>query len=308
MNKIGPTNAFAHAGFIGNIPHSDTYPAITPTGSELKGRSIFITGASKGIGRATAISCVKAGVSKIAIAARSSPALQELAQDLEAEAVKSNIPKPLILALEVDVTSKESVKAAAEKVKLGFEGVLDILVNNAGYMADMKTRIGDIDNDPDDWAKGWDVNIKGPYLCCHYLLPMLLVSELKTVINITSIGAHCVSVSGSGYNTSRFALCRFTETLAREYEKEGLVAISLHPGTVATDMADQLPDYIQELSKNSSADKPALPADTIVWLSKEKRDWLTGRFVFGNWDMEELKKREDDLKDNADLLKFRLTL
>ncbi|KAJ5194339.1 Glucose/ribitol dehydrogenase [Penicillium cf. griseofulvum] len=296
LDQIGPTNGMEWAVFVSNC--NDTYPYITPTGTELAGKSIFITGASKGIGRATAIRCVKAGISKIAIVARSS--LDEVVKELKVEAANSNLPEPQILALEVDVTSKESVEAAAKAVNDSFGGTLDILVNNAGYLPDM-TRV--IDSDPDDWMKGWDVNIKGPYLCSHYLLPMILRSDTKTIVNLTSIGAHLLTTGGSAYQNSRFAICRFTESLAREHRNEGLVVLALHPGAIKTDMADKL----QDIFPGIFIDKAELPADTIVWLGKERREWLNARMVSGNWNMEELEKKKDEIVEK-DLFKFRITL
>ncbi|KAJ5372946.1 Glucose/ribitol dehydrogenase [Penicillium concentricum] len=296
LDQIGPTNAFEWALFVSN--RNDTYPCITPTGTELAGKSIFITGASRGIGRATAIRCVKAGISKIAIGARSS--LDEVTKELKAEAANSNLPEPQILALELDVTSKESVEGAAKAINDAFEGKLDILVNNAGYLPDL-VRI--VESDPDDWMRGWDVNIKGPYLCCRYLLPMILKSDTKTIINLTSIGAHLLTSGGSAYQNSRFAICRITETLAREHKKEGLIALALHPGAIRTEMADKLEGIFPDIF----VDVPELPADTIVWFGKERREWLNARMVSANWDMEELEAKKKEIVE-GDLFKFRITL
>ncbi|CAG7954179.1 unnamed protein product [Penicillium salamii] len=296
LEFIRPTNGLQHASFVSL--HHDTYPHIIPTGTELAGRSILITGASKGIGKALAIRCVKAGVSKIAIFARSSQ--EDVIQELKTEASNSNLPEPLIIALNMDVTCKESVEAASKEVQHSFSGKLDILVNNAGYLPDM-VRVGE--DDPNEWIKGWDVNMKGPYLCCHFLMPMLLASELKTVINLTSVGAHCISSGGSSYQTARFAICRFTEFIACEYEKEGLIAIALHPGSIRTEMGERLPEIFDSLL----VDTVELPADTIVWLARERREWLNARFVWGTWDMEELEGRKEEIVQR-DLFKFRITV
>lgn len=296
LKFIRPTNGPQHATFVSL--HHDTYPHIIPTGKELAGRSILITGASKGIGRAVASRCVKAGAAKIAIAARSS--LEQVVQELKAEAAQLNVTEPQILALHMDVTCKESVEAAAKVVQHSFQGRLDILINNAGYLPAM-TRV--VDSDPEEWMKGWDVNMKGPYLCCHFFIPLLLASELKTIINLTSIGAHCITSGGSSYSNARFALCRFTEIIAWEHEMDGLIAIALHPGSIKTDMGEALPEIFESLL----VDTVELPADAIVWLSKERREWLNARFVWGAWDMKELEERKDEILER-DLFKFRITL
>ncbi|KAJ5105294.1 Glucose/ribitol dehydrogenase [Penicillium alfredii] len=291
-------NAPAHLSFVAD--HHDTYPYITPTGSELSGKSILITGASKGIGRTTAIRCTKAGCSRIVIAARSQPGLGDVVKEIEEEARKSNLETPHILPLQVDVTSDESVRAAAKVVDEAFGGKLDILVNNAGYLPEFKTVI---ESDPAEWVKGWDVNVKGTFLCCHYFLPFVLKSETKLVINLSSVGAHTLTYGGSSYQASRFANCRLTEFLARDHEDENLIAISVHPGGIKTDMRDNFPEMLH----SALVDEPALPADAIIWLAKERREWLNGRFVCATWDMEELEGKKNEVVDR-DLFKFRITV
>ncbi|KAJ6088555.1 Glucose/ribitol dehydrogenase [Penicillium sp. IBT 16267x] len=280
-------NAPQIAAFV-PTSHDDTYPFITPTGSELTGKTIVITGASKGIGRAG---------SRIAIAGR--PGLDEVTKELKSEAQRSNFSFPTILPLQVDITSDEAVKAAAKSVE-EFFGSIDILINNAGYLPEF-LRIGEAD--PSEWWKGFEVNVKGTFLCAHYFLPLLLKSETKIMINLTSIGAHTLTLGGSSYMASRFANCRVTESLARDYEDEGLVSISLHPGGVETDMRTNFPEQLHA----SLSDNVNLPADTIVWLVKERRKWLHGRYVSGPWDMEEVEAKKEEIVEK-DLFKFRMTV
>ncbi|OQE17979.1 hypothetical protein PENSTE_c019G04263 [Penicillium steckii] len=296
IDHIRPNNAFELAAFVEN--HHDTYPHITPTGAELSGKFILITGASKGIGRATAVSCAKAGCAHIAIAARSS--LEEATKEIYEEAEKAGLARPEVLQLQMDVTSNESVQEAAQRYRSVFGDKLDILVNNAGYLPEYKTVI---DSDPVEWMKGWDVNFKGTFLTCHHFLPFVLKSTTKILINLSSIGAHLLTYGGSSYGTSRFANVRLSEFLARDHEDDGLVVISLHPGGIKTDMADNFPSMLH-FSLN---DELALPADTIVWLAKERREWLNARFVWSNWDMKELEARKDQIVEK-DLFKFRMTL
>lgn len=162
--------------------HTDTYDFISPKHADLSGRSVFITGASKGIGRATALSYAAAGCSQIAVGARSD--LSSLVKEIKEAAGQKNPPK--IVSINLDVTSEDSVKAAAEIVAKEFGGALDVLINNAGYLEEWKPMA---DSDPSEWWTTWDVNVKGTYLCSKYFIPLLLKSSLKTNILISSYGA-----------------------------------------------------------------------------------------------------------------------
>lgn len=296
VDLLRPNNAFEISSFVTN--HHDTYPAIIPIGQELTGKSIFITGASRGIGRSIALRCAKAGCAKLALAARSS--LDDVVKEIEKQARKDNTEPPQILPLQVDVTSEDSVRQAAEIVKHSFGGKLDILVNNAGYLPEFKPIP---DSDPKEWWKGWEINMKGTFLPCHYLLPLVLASPTRTIINLSSIGAHALTYGASSYQTSRFATCRLTEFLARDHEDQGLIVISLHPGGVKTDMRANFPEYLH----GALVDEPILAGDTVVWLVKERREWLNARYVSSNWDMTELEGRKAEIVER-DLLKFRMTI
>jgi len=278
--------------------HKDTYPFINPTKADLTGKSALITGASKGIGKATAISFAAAGCSKLLLAARSD--LADVAIAVKDAAKKANRPQPLVHILQVDVTSEDSVRVAAEAAAVLLGGSLDVLINNAGYLEEWKPIA---ESTPSEWWKTWEVNIKGTYLTSHYFLPMLLKSQTKTIINISSGGSQVVFPGASGYQTSKFALCRLTEFLDKEYYQQGLIAISVHPGAVKTELALNMPkDRIDILT-----DTAELPADTLVWLSRERRDWLSGRFVSVSWDMEQLEQKKQDILQR-NLLKFRVLI
>lgn len=276
----------------------DTYPFINPAKADLTGKSVLITGASKGIGKATAISFATAGCSKILLAARSDLADVETA--VKDAAKKANRPQPVVHTLKVDVTSEDSVRVAAEAAADLLGGSLDVLINNAGYLEEWKPIA---ESKPSEWWWTWEVNIKGTYLAAHYFLPMLLKSQTKTIINISSGGAHVLFPGASGYQTTKFALCRLTEFMDKEYHQQGLIAISLHPGAVKTELALNMPpDRLDVLT-----DTAELAADTIVWLSRERRDWLSGRFATVGWDMEQLEQKKQDILQR-NLLKFRVMI
>ncbi|KAF5591115.1 oxidoreductase short chain dehydrogenase reductase family [Fusarium pseudocircinatum] len=278
--------------------HNDTYPFIDPSDVNLASKSVLITGASKGIGKAAAIRFAMAGCSKIILAARSDMAEVEMA--IKDAASKANRPQPLVHSIKMDITSEQSVKAAAETAKEILDGSLDILINNAGYLEKWKPVA---ESDPSEWWWTWEVTVKGTYLSARYFIPLLLKSATKTIINISSVGAQIIVPGASAYETSKFALCRFTEFIDKEYYEQGLIAIAVHPGGIKTELALNMPPAMHSRLN----DTVELAADTMVWLSHERRDWLSGRFIAVNWDMEELENKKQEILE-GNLLKFRMTI
>lgn len=276
--------------------HSDTYPFITPTQFTFTGTAVLITGASKGCGRSTALSYARAGCSQIALGARSS--MSDLEPELLKAAQKAGKASPQILLLELDVASEASVTAAAAKVKAEF-GRLDILINNAGYASPM---VSIMEEDAGDWWRTWEVNVKGPFLLTRAFLPLLLSSAegLKTIINVSSIGAHTRG-SGSGYTLSKLALLGFGETIANEHGEAGIVCFGIHPGAVPTELAGNLPKAYRHML----IDSPELAGDSLVWLSEGRKAWLNGRYVSCTWDMGELVAMRGEIEE-GDLLKVRM--
>ncbi|PYI35198.1 NAD(P)-binding protein [Aspergillus indologenus CBS 114.80] len=288
------TNWPAVASYVST--RKDTYPFIDPATADLAGKSVLITGASKGMGKATAISFATAGCSTILLLARSD--LTDVATAVHEAARQASRPAPSVHCLQADVTSEDSMRAAAATAAEILGGRLDVLINNAGHL-EAWTPIAA--SEPREWWRTWEVNIKGPYLAAHGFVPLLLRSPTQTVVNISSGGAHALFPGASAYQTTKFALCRLTEFLDAEYAPQGLIAIALHPGAVRTELATNMPPERQAVL----TDPPALAADTLVWLARERRDWLAGRFVSGSWDMEELQQKKQDVL-HRDLFKFRV--
>ena len=278
--------------------HRDTYPAITASKCKQQGRAVLISGASKGIGAAIAIAFAQAGASAIAIAARSS--LDAVERAVLDAAKAAGHPAPKVLKLSLDVSDEPNVASVAAQTEQCL-GHLDILVNNAGRLETWHS-IGD--TDPASWWKTWEVNLKGTYLMTRALLPLLLKGGEKTIVNVNSIGAHLVRPGASAYQTSKLAILRLTEYLVVEYGAQGLLPIAVHPGAVATEMVlNALPDKYHGNLK----DAPELAADTIVWLTQERKDWLAGRYLSASWDMPEIMARKEEIVQ-ADKLKVKLVL
>ncbi|KAB8274363.1 hypothetical protein BDV30DRAFT_248544 [Aspergillus minisclerotigenes] len=267
--------------------HSDTYPAVDPRKCDLSGKYVFITGAPKGIGRATALSYAKAGCAGIGIGARTD--LSSLVPLLTQAAEQAGKPAPQVAPVTLDVTDAESASAAAASIASSFPR-LDILINNAGYLEKRQ--------------KTWSVNVIGPYLVSRAFLPqMLSKGGDKIVVNLGSIAAHLTSPGASAYQTSKLAVLRFTEFLDVDHGPDGVPTFAVHPGGVPMDMGKRLPEQIHM----ALTETPELCADTLVFLTEKRREWLAARYISVTWDMEELLQREDEIV-REDKLKVRIRI
>ncbi|TIA46257.1 NAD-P-binding protein [Aureobasidium pullulans] len=289
-----------HAGFkFTPTIHNDTYDFISTKTQNLKGKRVFLTGASKGIGKETALSFARAGASSIALGARSS--LSDLASEVEKAAKDAGYAAPKVISIKLDVTDVSSTEEAARTIKSEFGG-LDFLFNNAGYLEDFK-KIAE--SDPDEWWKTQEVNIKGPYLVARAFIPVLLDTKDgdKTIINTSSIGAHFIMPGASSYQSTKLSLLRLGEFIQAEYADQGILCYGIHPGGVMTELASRMPKE----SHHVLCDQPQLAADTVAWLVNEKREWLAGRYVSVTWDMKEFLEKKDEIV-KKDLLKVRMLI
>ncbi|MCJ1238290.1 hypothetical protein MMC14_006279 [Varicellaria rhodocarpa] len=289
-------SAYGGANLISRL-HNDTYPAIEPTGLKPCRKYVFVTGASKGIGRATAISYAKAGAAAIAVAARSD--LSSLRQEIMDAATSAGRELPQVVELNFDILDRQNIESAARRVESAF-GRLDIIINNAATMDEFKPIV---DSNPDEWWQTWTVNIRGTYLVTHAFLPLMLKGGDKQIINITSLGAFALTPGASAYQISKLALIRYTEYLNVDYGDQGVVAFALHPASVLTDISRTMPEKLHKIF----TDTPELAADTMVFLTSEKREWLRGRYISCNWNMPEFIGKEEEIV-REDKLKIKLNV
>ncbi|KAL8648450.1 MAG: hypothetical protein Q9226_005988 [Calogaya cf. arnoldii] len=280
--------------------HNDTYPAIDPLTANLSGKSVFISGASRGLGRAMSLSFAKAGASFIALGARGD--LTSLVDEIKALATAAKRNPPKVVPIKYDVTSQESIDNAAAIVEKEC-GKIDVLINNAAAFPAL-TKIAD--SDPDEWWSPWIVNVRGAYLVTRAFLPLMLKGGDKQIINVCSVGAHLVVPGVSPYQTSKLAQLRFTDFICAEYGDQGVMAFCIHPGNIPTDLVGGI-EAIPDNMKHVFVETPQLSADTIVYLVNEKREWLAGRYINCTWDMPQLMTMKDDIV-KGDKLKVRLVI
>ncbi|EGQ24022.1 3-ketoacyl-ACP reductase [Sporosarcina newyorkensis] len=193
----------------------------------LKGKVAFITGAARGIGKATAIALAKEGVT-VGLLARTESTLQEVATEIETFGVKAAYAT-------ADVSSKEQVEAAIASLTADL-GAADILINNAG----IATFGSVLDMEPEEWKKIIDVNLMGTYYVTHAVLPQLIEKNGGDIITISSTNGLNGAATSSAYSASKFGVIGFTESLAQEVRRNNIRVSALTPSTVATDLAMEL--------------------------------------------------------------------
>ena len=190
----------------------------------LTGKTALITGASRGIGRATAIELAAQGAN-VVLAARDLTRLDALAAEI-------NDNDGSAIAVGTDVTRYDEVDEAVSRA-LAEYGQLDVLVNNAGTI-DPVSRIAD--SDPDAWGRVIDINLKGVYHALRAALPAMLDAGSGTIVNLSSGAATSALEGWSHYCATKAAVLSLTRCTHREYGDRGIRTIGLSPGTVDTDM------------------------------------------------------------------------
>lgn len=193
----------------------------------LLGKIAIITGASSGIGRATALLFAKAGVC-LALAARREAALQELAAEIQKMGGKT-------LIFPIDVTQREQVEAMTRQV-LSQWGRVDILIANAGEYI----RGPIVDLDPADLQRSLDINYFGGVYCIKAVLPDMLARKSGHIVAVTSMDGKIGLPPDAPYASAKFALTGFLEVLRQEVSDHGIVVTNVLPGRVDTVMIEQL--------------------------------------------------------------------
>lgn len=227
---------------------------VTP---DLTGQTAVITGASRGIGAATARHLAGLGAN-VVLAARSGGAVKDLAAEIvagggTATAIPTDVADPLAV--------ERLIQSAA-----GRTGKLDLLVNNAGLI-DPIARI--MESDPAAWSDIIDVNVKGVYYGMrHGMAVMAAQADGGTIINISSGAANSYLEGWSHYCASKAAVQRLTGVAHKEAHAMGVRVFGLSPGTVATEMQRQ----IQASGIN--------PVSQLAWSSHISPDWVAKAIAF----------------------------
>ncbi|KAK5273089.1 hypothetical protein LTR99_002483 [Exophiala xenobiotica] len=255
---------------------NDTYASISPTRPELsaKGKRIIVTGGGAGIGAEIVRSFAAAGATQIAILGRRRDKLEATKINIEKEFEGANISLHA-----ADISNEADLLKAAKEI-----GTWDVLVMNAGYMSTPNSLV---ETDMDDWWKGFEINIKGPALTVRAFIPtrgpepiILGTSTMAVALPPAMLPRY------SSYVVSKLATIKLNELLQEEHADVRFVTV--HPGVVETDM------FTKSEMAGLPIDQIKLPGDFTVWLASKEAEFLRGKFVSCNWDVDEMKSRVEE--------------
>jgi len=189
----------------------------------LDGKVAAITGASSGIGEATAVALAGAGA-VVAIGARREDRLSSLASRIEGDGGRA-------LALPVDLADEDSATSFVTEAHSQLDG-LDILVNNAGVML-----LGPVEGAPtDQWRTMVNVNLLGLLYCTHAALPLMREAGGGHIVNISSVAGRTANAGSAVYNLTKFGVGAFSEALRQEVSGAGIRTTVIEPGFVETEL------------------------------------------------------------------------
>jgi NADP-dependent 3-hydroxy acid dehydrogenase YdfG len=193
----------------------------------LEGKVALVTGASSGIGEATAVALAEAGAA-VAIGARRRDRLDALATRLTDGGAR-------VLQLDLDVTDEAQCTAAVARTREELGG-LDVLVNNAGVML-----LGTITGaDPEDWRRMIDTNVMGVLYMTHAAIDGMVAQGSGDIVNMSSVAGRQARVGAGVYNASKWAVNAFSESLRQEVTERGVRIGLVEPGAVATELTDHI--------------------------------------------------------------------
>ena len=242
----------------------------------LKDKVALVTGASQGIGRATAIALAKAGA-KVAVAARNADKLASLVSEIEAAGGEA-------LAVPMDVADAAQIKNGFQQLLAKF-GKLDILVNNAAVTRDtlaLRMKL-------EDWDAVLRTNLTGAHLCIQQALGAMLRQRSGRIINLTSVVAETGNAGQANYVASKAGLIGLTRAIAVEVASRSITVNAIAPGFIETPMTDPLPQDLKEKMKSliplGHFGKDRDIAAAVVFLSSDEAGYITGHVLDVNGGM-----------------------
>lgn len=253
---------------------------------KLAGKSVLVTGGSRGLGRAIAEGCLREGA-RVVLAARDAAALKATADEIskEFDAVDRVAWKT------ADVAQPADVEALVRLGEARF-GHIDVLVANAGVYGPF----GRVDSvDWQAWVDAVQINLLGTVLCCRAVLPAMVARASGKIITLSGGGATGPLPRISAYAASKAAVVRFTETLAQEVRDVGIDVNAVAPGALNTRLLEEVlgagPESVGQQffdqalrQRDEGGASPERAAELVAFLASSESDGITGRLISAVWD------------------------
>jgi len=237
---------------------------------KLEGRVALVTGASQGIGHASALALARAGAT-VAAAARNREKLDQLVAEITAAGGKA-------AAFVMDVADEEQVKSGVKSALTQF-GKIDILVNNAGITRDqlvMRMKRA-------DWDAVLNTNLTSAYLCIQQVIGSMLKQRWGRIINITSVFGQIGQAGQANYAASKAGLIGLTMAMAREVASRNITCNAVAPGFIETSMTAALSEEFRQVAvKNIPLGRVGSPEDVasaVRFLASEEASYITGHVL-----------------------------
>ena len=235
----------------------------------LANKTALVTGASRGIGRATAIELAKAGAKVAVNYAGNRVAAEEVVAQIEAAGGQA-------FMVQADVGDAAAVDAMVKAVVERF-GKIDILVNNAGITRDnLIMRMKE-----EDWDAVIHTNLKGIFNCTKVVTKLMMKQRYGRIVNMTSVVGVMGNAGQSNYAAAKAGVIGFTKSMAKELASRNITVNAVAPGYISTDMTADLPDQakadLQSQIPLQRLGNPADVASAVLFLVSPGADYITGQ-------------------------------
>ncbi|KAI8949662.1 hypothetical protein F4801DRAFT_580200 [Xylaria longipes] len=274
--------------------HSAPYGSISPKLPALSaaGKSVLIAGASSGIGQATARAFLEAGCERLALVSRRLNLVSPLVSELKAQYPKANV-----VTFAADIQDTAALEAAFAGALDAFGASSDVVVNCAGYQPTLAPVAGKGQGDLREWWSGFEINVLGAATLARVVASH--ASPEAVVLQLGTAGAFFpAQMPMSGYAVSKLALVKLMEYFGAE--NPGLRVVTVHPGIVpGTEGGKRM---VAQSGLDWPGDDINLPAHFLVWAASDEAKFLKNKFVFANWDVDEMKAREQEIASSPELM------